>query len=80
MAFEGAPPGRPHPLPAPKGSRLPDQRHRGAAHAEPRPSRARVGWARTGPTAAPRQVPVLPSAGVTEKQDNNTNVWKSLKM
>ncbi|KAM3878068.1 immunoglobulin superfamily member 8 [Diretmus argenteus] len=41
--FEGAPPGRPHPLPAPKGSRLPDQRHRDAAHAEPRPSRARVG-------------------------------------
>lgn len=55
MAFEGAPPGRPHPLPAPKGSRLPDQRHRDAAHAEPRPSRARVGWAKTGPGQAPQR-------------------------
>lgn len=40
MAFEGAPPGRPHPLPAPKGSRLPDHRHRDAAHAK---TRLRVG-------------------------------------
>ncbi|KAK9528773.1 hypothetical protein VZT92_012918 [Zoarces viviparus] len=54
MAFEGAPPGRPHPLPAPKGSRLPDQRHRDAAHAEPRPSGARMGWARPGPGQAPQ--------------------------
>ncbi|CAB1453415.1 unnamed protein product [Pleuronectes platessa] len=71
MAFEGAPPGRPHPLPAPKGSRLPDQRHRDAAHAEPRPSRAGVGWARLGPGQAAqplharflRSCPLLGSGG-----------------
>lgn len=67
MAFEGAPPGRPHPLPAPKGSRLPDQRHRDAAHAEPGPSWATVGWTRSGSRQAPA---LLPSAGVTEQQDN----------
>ncbi|XP_068598153.1 immunoglobulin superfamily member 8 [Brachionichthys hirsutus] len=42
MAFEGAPPGRPHPLPVPKGSRLPDQRHHDVAHAELRLSLAGV--------------------------------------